>query len=176
MIDIILGYIKGLRLSTTEGLYIAGAAIVAVIVAAFKIQGSALHRAQVQLLMQNVASKESRAAETTDLSRDKYLAARTAFLKAGGTLLLLVCLLLPSPSPAQNSPDLLPRCEEAVRTCNTLVDDQDSQIKGLNQDVKDLEGRLGQDEGTSILPKYWWVYTLIGGVIGVGSYKTLGGH
>lgn len=74
MIDRILGYISKLQLSFEQIAILAVVTVISGLVAALKIQGSALHKAQIQLLSQRI--------QNTDQSDDAAVAAaRAAFNK-----------------------------------------------------------------------------------------------
>jgi hypothetical protein len=147
--ETILSYLRGIKLSLADWLAITIVGAFSGLMAALKIQGTRLHKAQVALL-------EQTAAQGTQTAKDQYQTALTAFLKAGGTLLLLLCLS----TPAAAQP--YAQCQTALSACDKLVKQQDVQITTL---------KTGID--VSPVPSFWqsipWpVWVLVGGVAGFG--------
>jgi hypothetical protein len=86
VIEKILGFLQGMKLSLTEWLAITGLTVIGALVAALRIQGSQLHKAQVQLAG---AARDARAAQddkdTTDADI-RYCTLLAAYKKAGGKI------------------------------------------------------------------------------------------
>lgn len=122
----ILSFFNRIRLNLTQWLVVTVALVIAGLVEALRIQGSRLHKAQVALLEQS-------AAKGTQEAQKAYDDAKAAYLRAGGTLILALCLALPTHSPAGGDPNLLPACELALQACDQLVTAQKDQIKVLEQ-------------------------------------------
>ena len=83
--------------------------------------------------------------------------------------LLLIALLLPGSASAQDS--LQGKCEATLSVCDQAVTAQHNQIIGLQKDVKDLEGAVG--EARPAMP--WYIYTLLGLVGGAVTTRLITG-
>lgn len=177
------------KFSPTEWLITAIVAIIGGLVAALKIQGFQLHRAQVQLLKAHIEAKEARNAEVTQKAYDTYKTALDSYLKAGGTLLVLAFLWSPitaqamvqyadvgnGPSqvtPADNEP-LLPKCVEALSDCDKLQQAQVKQIEGMVKDMTDLENQVTNQFGAG-LKAGAAAGGVVGGVTGVAAFAVKG--
>ena len=86
MITAIIAFIKGLQLTLTQWLVVGVAAAIAAAVEAFRLQGQALHKAQVQLLEQNIKLREGQDQTATVDAVYKYHQALAAYYQAGGRL------------------------------------------------------------------------------------------
>ena len=71
-IDKLIGYLNKLQLTTTQWAMLAMAAIISGLVTALKIEGSALHRAQVKLLEQNIKNIDASDANAVEIARNAF--------------------------------------------------------------------------------------------------------
>lgn len=120
-------------------------ALIGGLVAALKLQGFQLHRAQVLLLKGQIEAKEAANAEITQKAYDTYKDALNSYIQAGGTMLILLASLwLPSSlHAATNGPScpqspLFNKCVEALSDCDKLQRAQEMQIADLHEDVDKL--------------------------------------
>jgi hypothetical protein len=152
--ETILSYLKDIKLSLADWIAITVVTAFSGLLAALKIQGTRLHRAQVVIL-------EQTAAQGTQKAKDQYQTALTAFLKAGGTLLLL--LFLATPANAQP----YAQCWTALSACDKLTRQQDVQITALQKGID-----------TNPVPSFWqsipWpVWVVVGAAVGFGVGRSV---
>ena len=146
-----MSYLTKLLSSVKNNLYgyliLATAAFIGTLVAALKVQGSRLHRAQVDLLDAKLKPTLdlTKAKEAEDFSR--YQKALESYLKAGGTLLL--CLFLASPTPALAE---VKECQEALSACDTLQRTQAEHIRLLEDANAQWRRMAEKAPGDSPLP------------------------
>lgn len=82
MIERIVGFVSKLQLSFTQVAIIAVATLISGLVAALKLQGSALHRAQIQLLNQHIQNMDHTDDEAVQAARDVFNKEYYAYCKA----------------------------------------------------------------------------------------------
>lgn len=196
MINTIFTFLKGLKMTAQDYLIAAVVAIVGALVAALKIQGFRLHRAQVLLLKNQIDAKEAAQADITQKAYDAYKDALGSYLKAGGVLILMIALLL-SPTQsraASESPEALVQCPYALSMCNRLQSAQQAQIKGLQDDLGKLEKQAVAQGDTDVAlstvsggvggglaglimlaTKGLLIGGLVGGLVGLGIGLLVGG-
>ncbi len=158
-------FLSNLKLNAQDYAITAVVALIGGLVAALKLQGFQLHRAQVQLLKGQIEAKEARNADISQKAYDTYKDALNSFIKAGGTLLVLMSLWLPLPTHAAvvgYSCTLLPACINALNDCDKLQQAQHAQIAELLQDQAKLESKVVSEENGQ--PK---AALAAGGVVGV---------
>ena len=86
MIGKILAYIDSIKLTLTQWLVLTLSAIIGGLLLALRLQGSKLHKVQVQLLETQVNAQEDTDDHNVGEARNRYQTALNEFLKAGGTL------------------------------------------------------------------------------------------
>lgn len=146
-------FLNNLRSNIVDYAVLAIVGLIGALVTALKIQGFQLHKAQVQILKNQVEAKEASDAEVTSKLRDTYQDALDSFLKAGGTLMLCMALLLTSSTRSYPisrcdgvEPSLLPKCEQALKASDDLQKAQATQVKDLQADVARLENMIVDDQ------------------------------
>lgn len=82
----ILSFLSNFKASLSEYLAVAIAGAIAFTVAAFKLQGSRLHKAQVDLLATKLQVSRDAADKATNAAQANYQQALKAYQDAGGTL------------------------------------------------------------------------------------------
>lgn len=171
-----IDFIRGLKLSFSEWAALVGAALVGLLVAAFRAQGRQLHKAQVQILEQRLDARSQQDAKDTTKALAAYDKAKEAYKAAGGTLLLLVALCA-GPSSLAEQPDparLLPACQVTLGACNTAVEVQKNEIAGLKKDVETWKKEVhASNAGPSFLLPVL-VGTAAGGVGGFAANNSKG--
>lgn len=81
-----LSFFASIKLSLAEYAGITVALVIGCLVAALRLQGSKVHKLQVQLLDNNLTAKQLKASDQTDAAAAKYKGALEDYFKAGGTL------------------------------------------------------------------------------------------
>lgn len=144
-----IDFIKGLKLNAQDAAIAAIVALIGGLVAALKLQGYQLHKAQVQLLKGQIEAKEARNADISQKAYDTYKDALNSYIKAGGTWLVLMFLWLPHPLRAAervtNCPQLQ-KCVNVLQDCDKLQQAQHAQIVELLQDQAKLENKVVSEE------------------------------
>lgn len=164
MISAVLGYLQGLRMSLTGWLALTAATVIAGLVALLKLQGSQIHKLQIELLDHDLEAKGRVQAAKVAAAGDRWTKALDAYKRAGGVLLVLLALY-PLQSPAESNLELPKRCQEAVSACASLVEAQQGQIKGLEEAVAAWKKEASKSVAAPPLP--WYGYVLLG--VGVGA-------
>ena len=82
----ILDYLKSIKLTLAEWAGVTAAAVIGVLIAALKVQGSRLHKAQNDLLKQQYDFYMATANEKANAAKAKYESSLQQYLKAGGKL------------------------------------------------------------------------------------------
>lgn len=165
MITAALSFLKALGLSAQEYLFLALASAISALILAFELQGSRLHKAQVQLMDQRLKSKGDRLAQATQNDKDAFRDALNSFIRAGGTFLLFMGLLTPHSASSAPPGPTLAQCEHTLGLCSKVVGDQDSQIKDLQYQVAQWkkEAYKGQSD-----PSVLFGSVIAGGLGGAG--------
>lgn len=137
-------FLSDLKLSVTQWLGVMAAIVIGGLVAALKLQGSRLHRAQLKILEQDRDRAQEKADGSAFEAGKRYHEALNEFLNAGGKLLLLAALALSSPAIyGSDSSDLLPKCVKALNACNDYLAAKDAQIKALQDSVEAYKKAAG---------------------------------
>lgn len=84
MLSKLTGFLSGLKLSATEWLLVGSATIIAGLVAALKLQGSRLHKAQVDLLSQKFQVTNDKLSKQSSDAHEAYQKALGSYLDARG--------------------------------------------------------------------------------------------
>lgn len=86
MLSTALSFLKNLKLSLDQWIAVGLATLIGGLVAALKIQGSRLHRAQVDLLQQKFDQADQANADKVADAAVAYAKAKAAYTGAGGKL------------------------------------------------------------------------------------------
>ncbi len=78
----LLGMLKGIKLSVTEWLLISMATLIGGLVVALRLQGSRLHKAQVDVLQSHVQAQDSQDDAAVAAANRRFLPAYTSYLNA----------------------------------------------------------------------------------------------
>ena len=168
-----IAFLSKLNMTIQDYAIMAVVAIIGGLVAALKLQGFQLHRAQVQLLKGQIEAKEARNAEVTQKAYDTYKDALNSYIQAGGTLLVLAFLwFLPTQARADvgQSCPLESKCSTALKACDALQVAQGNQIKEMRGDITTLENKVVSEEHSKVD-----VGTVSGGVSGAIVGGAIGG-
>jgi hypothetical protein len=165
-----MNWLRSFKLTLVQWGAVTGAAIIAVLVAALRIQGSRLHKAQVDLLDAKLKAKADKLAEVTKTDKEAYQNALKSFIQAGGKLLLVMAILAPPPAYSDPVDPLLPKCEAALGACNKVTVDQDAQIEDYKHQVEQWKKQA--DRGDQISPV---TVGVVSGLVGVFLGIFLGG-
>ena len=167
----ILSFLDSFRLTLAQWASLSAVAIIGGLIAALKLEGSRVHRLQVQLLETQSQQQLDQAKAATQTALDRYTAARQAYLKAGGVLLLILCLGLTPPARGGQVDPLLPKCQSALSACDALVNAQQSQIAILNKQVDQWKKEAEKDQPSLIQSESWILWVVLGGLAGFGAAR-----
>lgn len=159
----ILSYLDSIKLTLAQWGIVSVVTIIGGLVALLKLQGSRLHKAQIKLLDQNFTYKLDTAAKNTKNAGTAYQTAKDAYLNAGGTLLLMLCLV----GSQVRGDDLLPKCQYALSACDTLVKTQQTENTILKNAVEQWKKEAVKGEQSELQSFPWYIWVGMGILTGI---------
>lgn len=170
----ILSFLKNLQLTAQQWLAALAATVIGALVVAMKVQGSLLHKAQINVLKLTLKPKLDQDQFSVDKAQQAYDRILQDYLSSGGKL-VLTALLLSSLVQAT------PQCSDVLKGCDDLIKTQAQQIVDLKDANAKWEkmAKKGPSDGSAptvvgSLASGAAAGAILGGALGLGLGAAVG--